>query len=449
MLRVVLTALCRLVVRIFFRRVEVVGEELLPRGGILLAPNHPNALVDPLLVMTRSSRPVSFLAKAPLFRTFLVSVFVKAFRALPVYRAQDGFETSKNKETLTAAAGVLASGGAIAIFPEGRSHDEPKLSRLKTGAARIALGGRALARGNAPVHVVPCGIVYLDKRTFRSEVVIVYGAPIPVERVELDENGEPPFASAEALTEKIKEGLDALLVQAEDPEVLELSAMASALIRGARRDRGERHSLPDLGAGSESGDVERERRLRRLLVEGHARLAKSPALPPLIARIRVLEELFRQFNLDIEAGVERGAPFGRALTALIVLGFFAPIAIFGAIVSYPPYRLVGLVTARMAKKDETIVATFKILGGLLFFPAWWILLAILGAIAGGWVVALVLLVLLPASGYAALLAMEAVPHVSAWARVVALRMANADAHAELARERDAIYEALLALDDRE
>lgn len=445
-MRWLLTALSWLVVRIFFRRVEVVGEENLPPGGILLAPNHPNALVDPLLVLTRSKRPVSFLAKAPLFTTFFVSIFVKAFRALPVYRAQDGYDTSKNKETLRAAADVLASGGAITIFPEGKSHDEPKLTRLKTGAARIALGGRAMGPESANVHVVPCGIVYLDKRTFRSDALIVYGAPIEVPRVELDADGEPPFREAEALTEKIRQGLDALIVQAEDHEVLELSALASALIRGARRDRGERHSLPDLGA-PESGDVERERRLRRLLIEGHARLADSGAREVLIARMRRLEALFSHYHLDVEDTV-RGAPLGRALIALAALIAFAPIGVAGALVHYPCYRFIGLIVRRMAKSDETIVATLKMVGGLLFYPAWWTVIAVVAGVAGGWLAALIAALALPISGYAALLWLEALPQAGTWLRVVALRLARADAHTELTRERDAIYEALLALDDR-
>ena len=41
---------------------------------------------------------------------------------------------------------VLGDGGAIGIFPEGLSHDEAHLARLKTGAARLALGAPARAQ---------------------------------------------------------------------------------------------------------------------------------------------------------------------------------------------------------------------------------------------------------------------------------------------------------------
>jgi len=51
--------------------------------------NHPNGLMDPLLLLCLSPRPVSFLAKSPLFTMPFVSLFVKAFDSIPVYRPQD------------------------------------------------------------------------------------------------------------------------------------------------------------------------------------------------------------------------------------------------------------------------------------------------------------------------------------------------------------------------
>ena len=49
--------------------------------------------------------------------------------------------------------GVLDEGGAIGIFPEGLSHDASHLARLKTGAARLAIGG-APADWGSPDHTV-------------------------------------------------------------------------------------------------------------------------------------------------------------------------------------------------------------------------------------------------------------------------------------------------------
>ena len=43
---------------------------------------------------------------------------------------------SGNKGMFSIASNVLASGGVIAIFPEGISHNEPEIQEVKTGAGK-------------------------------------------------------------------------------------------------------------------------------------------------------------------------------------------------------------------------------------------------------------------------------------------------------------------------
>src|SRR5439155_128569 len=130
-----------LVLRIFFRRIEISGLERVPREGpVIFVLNHPNGLIDPGFLLCLAPRRVSFLAKAPLFRMPVIGIFCRAFEAIPVHRRQDeGSDPSHNRETFETARAVLARGGAIAICPEGKSHSDPKLRPLKTGAARMAL----------------------------------------------------------------------------------------------------------------------------------------------------------------------------------------------------------------------------------------------------------------------------------------------------------------------
>ena len=73
---------------------------------------------------------------------------------------------------------VLGEGGAIGIFPEGLSHDESQLARLKTGAARLALGGAQ--RTSGPIPIVPCGLTFIHPKRFRSRVLVQYGPPIAI-----------------------------------------------------------------------------------------------------------------------------------------------------------------------------------------------------------------------------------------------------------------------------
>jgi len=139
-LRRFVTPLLRLIATIFFRRIDIVGWEKVPAGPVIFAVNHPNGLIDPLFLLCFTPRPVSFLAKAPLFRMPLIGWLARGIDSIPVYRTQDNYSTSQNRQTFAAARALLQRGGAIAIFPEGTTHSEPRLKSFKTGAARIALG---------------------------------------------------------------------------------------------------------------------------------------------------------------------------------------------------------------------------------------------------------------------------------------------------------------------
>jgi 1-acyl-sn-glycerol-3-phosphate acyltransferase len=79
MVRRIIVALLSLILRVFFRRIEVHGLERVPQdGAVMFLVNHPNGLVDPLFLFTLVPRRVSFLAKSTLFKMPVVGYFVRA-----------------------------------------------------------------------------------------------------------------------------------------------------------------------------------------------------------------------------------------------------------------------------------------------------------------------------------------------------------------------------------
>src|SRR5262245_49672525 len=179
--------------------------------------NHPNAIIDPALVFVLSSRRVTFLAKEPLFRTPVMGSVLRGLGALPVYRKQDNPALmEKNEGTFEAAASALKVGGAITLFPEGKSHSEPSLAALKPGAARIAF--RA-ARDGAKVRIIPVGLTYAQKHRFRSEVLIDVDPPIEVMEL-LPPEGQDEGPAVRALTERIEAGLRRVTLNLESWEDL-------------------------------------------------------------------------------------------------------------------------------------------------------------------------------------------------------------------------------------
>ncbi|MGA9523218.1 MAG: lysophospholipid acyltransferase family protein [Myxococcaceae bacterium] len=205
-------------IRLFYR--VQVNRRPLPDGPVIFVGNHPNSLVDPALVFVITSRPVTFLAKEPLFRMPLIGWLLRGLRVLPVYRKQDHPNgMAQNEGTFEAANRALADGGAITLFPEGKSHSEPGLAELKTGAARIAL--RAAKQGVAP-KIVPVGLTYEEKSRFRSGVLIEIGEAI-------DSADFVAGEEVQRLTEATERGLRSVTLNLEHWEDLPVVEAAEEL----------------------------------------------------------------------------------------------------------------------------------------------------------------------------------------------------------------------------
>ena len=198
----------RVAVVVFFRevRVEELARLRAAPGSRLLVAHHVNSLVDPLLIFAFVPGPPRFLAKSTLWQHPVVAPLVILSDALPVFRHQDGVDVGRNIDTFARAREILGLGGSVALFPEGRSHSEPRPLPLKTGAARIALA--AVTEGHAGgLRIVPIGIVYEDKGRFRSRVVLRVGEPIDP-GPEAAAYGSEGRAAVRALTARIAAGLD-------------------------------------------------------------------------------------------------------------------------------------------------------------------------------------------------------------------------------------------------
>jgi len=425
-----LRTLLRLFLRVFFRRIETNGRDRVPRQGpLLLVLNHPNALIDPLFVLCLAPRPVSFLAKAPLFRTPVVSWFVRAFGSIPVERRIDpGADLNRNREMFARVRRHLSAGGAVALFPEGTSHSDPRLRPLKSGAARIALG----VQSAEPLRIQPVGLVYTAKETFRSSALVAFGDPFTVMPAPLDDHGEPPAAEVERLTARITHALAALTLEADEAEVLELVRRTDAILASAAADGEEAAASPER--------VE----LRRRLLAGHANLAARA--PERLERLR--RRVFRYEARRIGAGIdpwdlpEGGYTIGGVITATVRLfsrfALLLPLGLPGLALHYPAYWLVGVLTGRIGPREREALATVKALAAFLLFPLTWTLIVVLawrgwGPLAGG-----AAMLLAPLTGWMALRLTELWDEVVGAARALTLYALGRRRFVHLQAERRAI-----------
>jgi glycerol-3-phosphate O-acyltransferase / dihydroxyacetone phosphate acyltransferase len=431
-MRAVLTALCRLLLRIFFREIGSVNAERVPRGDVpvLYVLNHPNALLDPLFILCLSPRPVTFLAKAPLFSTFLVKHFVRGFECLPVYRTQDGDDPSKNRASIEASIALLATGKALALFPEGTSHSKPRLEPLKTGAARIALSASAAMPGRVtkPVLIVPVGLAYADKSTFRSRASLVYGEPLTTPVVVLDEQARPPNDAAEALTSKIAEALATVTVQAQTHEVVGLARSTARILAAAGDDESTLAVLTDL---------------ERRLAAGYEQLREREPVrvERTVQRVRQFEEALARLGLPVDhpAKLDRARATRWTILRVASLAILLLPGVLGIVVHYVPYRIIGVLAHRVARRHgggEDVLATLKLIAGLLVFPLTWVAV-MLGVVLRPWV-ALAAALLLPLCAWAGLRLVELLGDFVERARGAFMLATRRDLGAYVQSERAAI-----------
>ena len=438
-MRRLIRSVLSVILRVFFPRIEISGIDRVPVDGpVMLVVNHPNGLIDPLFLLCLSPRPVSFLAKSPLFDMPVIGWFVKAMGSIPVYRRQDGaFDPSKNRDTFERTRNILASGGAIAIFPEGASHGDPKLRPIKTGAARIALGATSISSDTQPLAIVPLGIYYTAKRTFRSSALLYFGEPISVAPAPLKSNGEPPADVVRALTGRIEQALNDVTLQADEHEALALVARAEEVFSSEEPSAAER--LVD------------KFELRRRFMAGYTTLrTQAPdRLDAISTRITRYETELHDAGLDpqtLKPSSVRGAyNIGDAIKALAVVIVGLPLALVGTIVNYPAYRIVGSIATGLSRGDDDILATIKIIAGALVFPLIWIIVSLIVGFNFDVLAGLAALVLAPISGYVALLFFERLDDLRAGARAVAVSRFQRWGYLRLVAERTAIREEIMTL----
>ena len=349
----ILRAIFGVALRVFYR-LEAFGETVPSGGPILLVANHPNGLIDPILLASTTNRTVRFLGKAPLFEMPVVGSIMRGFRALPVFRAQDGADTSQNERTFEAVFDALRAGDLVCLFPEGKSHDEPTLQKLKTGTARMALGAEANQGFTLGVSIIPVGLVYRAKRRFRSRIATCVGRPIPTDDLAAL-HAEDDRAAVRALTDRIAEGLRDVTLRLERWEDLPVIELAAQVFRP---EEGER--LTYLHEFAERVHELRER--------------EPEAIAELTDRVAAFKARLERLGLGIENLHARYRPVAVArfcARATLSLVLMMPLALAGAAFWAVPYLLVPYFP-RWVSASRDAHATVQVLAGIVLFPAWWL-----------------------------------------------------------------------------
>ena len=373
------------------------GGDPVPQGGpVLLVANHPNSLLDPMLVAAAAGRRVRFLAKAPLWDDGKTAWLVRGAAAIPVYRrADDPAQMDRNEDAFRAVHAALAGGAAVGIFPEGLSHSEPALAPLKTGAARIALGAATLAGGSFPV--IPVGLVFRRKDVFRSEALVLRGAPVAWS--DLAGRGPGDAAAVRELTDRLARALRQVTLNLD---AWQDRPLVECAVRVWEAERG-----PGDTAQAPEGRVARLEVTTRILAE--ARRSEDREALALAASLethrRRLERLrVRPADVSADVGVPR-ALFWAVRRVHLALPLAAALGLAGMIAFYPPYRATGFIVDRIRLREDER-STWKLLVGSGVYAAWLALVTALATLAVSWRAGVLALAGLPAIGMVGLAVRE-------------------------------------------
>jgi glycerol-3-phosphate O-acyltransferase / dihydroxyacetone phosphate acyltransferase len=379
-----LRGIARVAVRWYYRDVSARGLELVPETGpLLVVVNHPNALVDVLVVGSLLRRRLMITAKSTLFANPVARWTLRRLGVLPLRRASDVAklgpgatrDPGRNEDTFRAVVDQLARGGAVLIFPEGKSHDDPTIAPLRTGAARMALQARD--EGHArDLAIVPIGLTFERKEAARSRVHAEAGAPLLMREWRAPDGGSAPAA----LTEEIARRLRAVtLGYADMAEALRERDLARFFAAVA-----DEHSTID-----RTRPLDEEVSLARRMREARSLLEEAP--PALVERGRALlarvdaidAELagrgLSPSDVEISTGGLQGARFVAREGSLLLLG--APAAAWGRIHHWVPFRLAIRLASATSEASRDQPAMRTIVGGLVIVLAWY---AVLGALAWRW-----------------------------------------------------------------
>jgi len=354
MIQRLIISLVHLITNTFFRRIDVVGEENIPaEGPVIFAGNHPNALMDGWLLTAKCGRwPLHFMANAKLWKYKFLGRMLDASGAVPVYRREEHDGEVDNSEAFDKLYEVIEDGKCMGVFPEGVSHTASQLSTLKTGTARIALA--TAARGAAKVTIIPCGLNYIHRHRFRSQVLIEFGEPIVIEGDWLDRFREDERAAVRSLTDHLADALMAVTLNAPDWSTLRFVQAARRLYKPATANL------------APSEYVE----LNRRFVQAYAETKDEPetikfrkAVDDYQSRLDVLG--LKDYQLRTKVSVPKA--FRRLMARSIAMMILLPVAIPGVLLHLPVGWLASVVGERFSYEEDD-VATLKVFSTMALLP---------------------------------------------------------------------------------
>ncbi|MDG1333830.1 MAG: lysophospholipid acyltransferase family protein [Crocinitomicaceae bacterium] len=371
MLYSILKPITRMSLNLYFRRIDVIGSENVPKDGpIIFVANHPSALLDPITIATNLDREIYFLAGANWFGKGLKKRILKnQLNMIPVHRPWLSKKKVSNDEMFEECYRSLDENKCIILFPEASTATVSKIRELKTGAVRIKAGFDEFTKKGKTVPIIPIGLSYSNPHEFQSRVVVKIGEALSFDPVE---QGADLGDVYRAQTNQMQEELKNSIIHIDNTNNESLVKNISRLFIGIHQEEN------DISFSDKQSNFEFSQNVAAAVA--HFEKEEPKAYSEMSERI---ENYFKEINElgisdDSLGGTKRSKPsFFKWL--FIILGLV--IALPSLILFFIPYQLTKIIFRKKVKSamvaddegenfDNAFTGTLIFAVGLLLFGLW-------------------------------------------------------------------------------
>lgn len=394
-----LKQIIKLALFFFFRKIIVTGKEHIPKvGPIILVANHPNTLMDPLIIASLTDQKIGFVANASIFVNRLATRIFNYFHVIPIYRKKDieTVEKLDNRASFLKCHEYFESKGSLLIFPEGTSHYELKLREIKTGTARIALSYENEKKFKGALRIVPIALDYSDAIQFRSIVSVTVCPEILLSTYE-EIFYEDEVAAVIELTGAIQRELSEIIPQTSDKEQEKFLVQAHQFYTLYYSSNAE--------SSKDEGDF---LQLRNEVSKALKFLHKNNSALYLNMKHKLYDfyDLLKKENLSPYVLPDKELKYSNYVfdfLNIIKFIFLFPIYLLGLVCNYIPYKLVAQVFKGL-KLDIEYRAAVQMILGIFVFPLYYVIIfwAFSNKVSDNIWLQIGFLLIMPISGYISL-----------------------------------------------
>ena len=386
---------------IYYRKFLTVGRENLPsdkKEGFLLICNHQNGLLDALnIIYAIEPREPVFLARGDIFENPTLAKILRSLRILPAYRKRDvGVENlDRNNAIFEQSVQLIDDGVVVALFPEAGHQTHHYLGTFKKGFARIAFGYEEACNFARDLKIVPLGHHYCGYSGMWNDVLFTIGEPFTFSDL-YDTYKEHPERGRYLLTQRARASVEKLMLDVREPDnYMAVEQLCQMYVPVWEKSNGQRR-------GSLKNNLAASQRLNAALrcsdygrqeAPADAALSRSAAQQLIDKAVRYTANL-KELGVS-DYVVERASTagfIGRTLLWILLLPLFA----LSAVINFVPHRLSVAISQKV--KDKMLVPSLQLGVGIFAFFVWYLILfALVWIFSKKFWIALLALLLLPAS----------------------------------------------------